>query len=336
MGSVSVGDLFAWRGRRRDGGGKSNASSVVATWLARFASTLHGCAVELAAGADFDPGMTPLFNIPAPGISSVYTEGRPSPQADATMVRVVIECAPIGRADAMLEAQVRPTTTGENYRTSEVVARPEPNIIVLGGMRNGETWDLRVRWIVGAFQPGPWAHRSGVTVEGYDTAAALTLDNRTLSAFGGQALLRWDTHRLERPFRRPRARPSLHAPGGGDVGGQHVDWARRPGTQSDRPCRSREGPIGARFRRIRAPGAGDSVSTKQASAHAFGVVLALHEHPDWAGIHTGTEVAGLNLQMGRDVPARRRRCLATWATWRSTDTTISPRSLTSNRSSACA
>ena len=77
-----------------------------------------------AAGADFDPGMTPLFNIPAPGHQLGLHGGAALGQADATMVRVVIECVSIGRADAMLEAQVRPTTTGENYRTSEVVARP--------------------------------------------------------------------------------------------------------------------------------------------------------------------------------------------------------------------
>jgi hypothetical protein len=244
--------------------------------------------------ADFDPGMTPLFNIPAPVIQSVYTGGAAlGREPDATLVRVVMEATPLGRADAILGVQSRPTTTGESYRTAEVVSRPESNIIVLGGMRVGETWDLRARWIVGPLQPGPFAYRSGVRIEGYaDNPALTSLKNLTLSAIGGQALLRWD------------APTELDARFGGTVVFRHspfqegATWANSTSIGQGVPARNQVASLplkgGTYLARVisatGAPGAISTVSTKQASAHQFGLLLSFDEHPDWLGTHNGTEV----------------------------------------------
>ena len=256
--------------------------------------------------ADFDPGLTPLFDVPAPLIQTVYTGGAAlGREPDATLVRVVVEVKPLGRADSRLDAQARPTATGEHYRTAEVVSQPEPSVIVLGGMRIGEDWDIRVRWLAGPLQPGPWAYRSGVRIQGYDDVdpGLSSLQNLTLSAIGGQALLRWD------------APTELDSRFGGTVVFRHsrlqvgATWANSTSIGQGTPARNQVANLplkgGTYLARVinaaGQPGVVASVSTKQASMHQLGLLVSFDEHPDWAGTHNGTEVGvGSDLQLTGD------------------------------------
>ena len=249
--------------------------------------------------------MTALFDTPAPRITAVYTGGAAlGREIDATLVRVVIEVAPIGRADARLDVRVRPTETGEPFREAEVVARPDQNVIVLGGMQSGEYWDLRVRWVVGALLPGPWATRSSVFVSGYEQAAGRrppgaaepdpVRDRRPGAAALGPA------RRVRRPVRRLRAIPAQPVPGRGHLGQQH-DHRALPagGTPWSRTCRSRAGRTWRACSTGAArPAASPSCRPSRPRFNTFNILLSFSEDPDWAGAHTGTEVGpGGVLQM---------------------------------------
>ena len=252
-GSVSVGDLFGF--------GQFGAETVrgqikrikrAGDLAARLTVLPYTDALwNWIMPADFDPGMTPLFDVPAPRIQSVYTGGAAlGREADATLVRVVVEVKPLGRADALLEAQARPTATGENYRNAEVVSRPDPEHhrarAACGSARTG-TCESGGSWGRCSRVRGRTAARCGSRA--IADPALTSLQNLTLSAIGGQALLRWD------------APTELDARFGGTVVFRHcpfqigATWANSTSIGQGVPARNQSRQPAAQGRHL--PGAGD-------------------------------------------------------------------------------
>lgn len=305
-GAIAGGDLFGFglfgaetiRGQVQDVNRSRDLS-------ARLSITPYSDALfDLALPPEYDPVLTPVFVTPAPVIISAYTqEGALALEPDATLIRTVIEAQPLGRTDAILEAQQRPSDTGEPWGVAEVVSRPSTNIIIIGGLQKGEYWDLRFRWVVGALLPGPWTEYNGLIVQGRSVAHA-ALENLTISTFGGQAMLRWDQPTaLEVRFAgqiRFRHSPILEGV---------ADWSNSVSIGRMLPARNLVGILplkaGTYLARIYdvygEPGGIAQVSTKQASIHTFQSVVSFNETPSWQGSFSGTVNIDGVLQLDRDL-----------------------------------
>lgn len=246
---------------------------------------------------EFSTNLTPLQAIPTPSVRNIVSDESAMAlgPGDTLRVRIGIDFDPMGRelfgVEPELRVQMRPSATQEPFFAAEIDSQ-ETNHIFISGVRTGETWDIRMRFVIPGRLPGPWANISNYTVVGKSTPPS-PLNGMTISAFGAQALIRW-----EKPL-------ELDVLFGGEVVFRHSP-------DFDNPQWSESVTIGqaARARTLYAvlplkPGsylarvydvAGNPsdeitiVTTKQASVHAFAAVDSLDEAPSFLGAHDGTVI----------------------------------------------
>lgn len=244
---------------------------------------------------EYTTNLTPLQAIPAPNVRNVVSDESALAlgPGDTLRVRIGIDFDPLNRelfgVEPELRVQMRPSGTGEPYFAAEIDSQ-ETNHIFISGVRTGEIWDIRMRFVIPGKLPGPWVTIPNHTVIGKSTPPN-PLSGMTISAFGAQALIRWE---------KPN---ELDVVFGGEVVFRHCP-------DFDNPQWSESVTIGqsARARTLYAvlplkPGsylarvydiAGNPseeitiVTTKQASVHAFASVDTLDDAPDFLGTHDGT------------------------------------------------
>jgi hypothetical protein len=250
----------------------------------------------------FTTNLTPLVSIPAPSVRTVVSDESAMTfgPGETLKVRIGVGFDPLGRelfgVEPELRVQMRPTGTGESYSAAQIDAR-ETNHIFIAGVRTGETWDIRLRFVIPGRLPGPWATISGHQVVGKSTPPG-PLSNMTISVFGAQALIRWD-------------KPSeIDVVFGGEVVFRHSQELTNPtwptSVSIGQSSRARtlyavlplkEGSYLARVY----DGDGNPsdeitvVSTKQASVHEFVSVDTMDDAPSFIGTHDGTAVDGGDL-----------------------------------------
>lgn len=300
-GSVSVGDLF---GFGYVGSETDDALVISIAPDAEFRAQVVAVPYREAIYAPddetppvFETNLTPLPAIPTPNITGAVSDEtvlRIGP-GNAALARLAVDFDPNDYAfldDPRIDVQYRLTEAGEPFYDA-VVDSVSPGRVLLGGVQQGQTWDVRLRFrVAGRVQPGPWAYLFNHTVVGRASAPA-GLANLTLSAFGGQALLRWD-----RPL-------DVDVVFGGEVRWRHspatdgsATWADstsignasrstdlvaslplKPGTYLGRVYDSAGNPSDDVA----------SVITKQVALWAFGTALSIDEAPTFAGTHDDTE-----------------------------------------------
>ena len=257
----------------------------------------------------FATNLTPLPIIPAPVVRGIVSDESVLAfgPADSLRTRIAIDLDPLTDprlASPTIEIQGRITSTGEPFAPMIVDEQTQSRIIV-SGVRDGERWDLRLRYrIEGLLLPGPWTTLSPHTVVGKATDP-IGLTNLTISVFGGQALLRWDSP------------AELDVQFGGVVRFRHspvfsgASWSQS--TSIGELARARDliatlplkpGTYLARVFDIVGNPSGDiaTVTTKQASVLSFASVDTLDEAPSFGGSHTGTVGLGGILKLNGSDP----------------------------------
>ena len=245
----------------------------------------------------FDTNLTPLAVIPEPTVRSVVSDESVLVRGpgESLRTRIAVEFDPLDDprlAEPSVEVQGRPTSTGEPFSSMELDLVTS-NRVIISGVNDGDTLDLRLRFIIGGrLLPGPFANISAHTVVGKSTNPS-GLIGLTISVFGGQVFLRWDES------------PELDVLFGGEVRFRHSALF----TGATWPSSSSIGTT-ARARNLTAvlplkPGtylarvfdvsgnpsdAIASITTKQASVLEFANVDSLSEHTTFIGIKTGVVV----------------------------------------------
>lgn len=144
-------------------------------------------AVDAAPGIhEADTGLIPPFDslisglppIPAPHVVSIVSDRSATEDAGGTAVlaRLVVTVLPFPIEDlrALLEVQVHLGDTHESWFTPEIVARPTPSSVIVGGVAQGEAWAFRLRWRPEGRLPGPWSDHYQADIDGVPPPAALT------------------------------------------------------------------------------------------------------------------------------------------------------------------
>jgi sulfur carrier protein ThiS len=244
---------------------------------------------------EFQTNLTPLAAIPAPSIRSVISDERVLAvgPGESLRVRISIEFDPLNESafgeSPEIQVQMRPTATGEPYFAATMDSI-DPNHVFISGVRAGETWDIRMRYVLPRRLPGPWAMVNNHHVIGKSTPPS-PLVNMTISAFGAMALIRWD-------------KPSeLDVLFGGQVVFRHssalegATWAESVSIGNVAQARTlfaalplKEGTYMARVYDIGGMPSEEVtfVTTKQVSLLAFASVDSLDEAPSFSGAHSGT------------------------------------------------
>lgn len=239
----------------------------------------------------FQTGVTPLEVVPAPTIASIVSDESALERGagETLLVRAIITAVPIDFENPVLEVQLRPTNTGELWSNADIVRRNDASVTI-GGVRQRETYDFRVRWRVEERGFGsPWTLQSNVTIVGKGTPPN-PLVNMTGSVFGGQIFIRWDQpdeldvkfggsvyFRHSMSFASPRWSESVSIGDTARARSLIAHLPLKPGTYLARV-----------FDADGNPGGVTTLSTKQASVLAFADVDSLDEHPSFAGTHDGT------------------------------------------------
>ncbi len=201
-----------------------------------------------------------------------------------------------------LEVQQRPTGTTASFHNSTIMEVGE-NHVQVADVRTGETWDFRLRWNIELLLPSPYTMLAGVFIVGKSTPPA-ALTGLTISAFGNQALLRWDLpeeldvqlggtvqFRHSSLVSGATLADSVSIGQAAQANGLFASLPLKTGTYLARTVDS-----------IGLLGGIASVSTKQASVLTFANVASLDEDPGFTGTHAGTvstdgllKLAGLGL-----------------------------------------
>jgi sulfur carrier protein ThiS len=237
-------------------------------------------------------------SIPAPNIKSINSnETAMVISSTGTLkVRIGIVFDPLNKSifgtGNELIVQIRQNGTGENFYPA-VIEEQGDGYVYVGDVRSKEVVDIRLRFKVnGKLLPGPWTTISGYTVVGRSSAPA-PLANMTISAFGAQALIRWD---------KPAELDVIY---GGEVEFRHsplmenATWGSSVSIGQAAFARTlfavlplKEGTYLARVYDVDGNPSEiiTTVTTKQVSVNTFVSVTTLDEAPNFLGNHNGTEV----------------------------------------------
>ena len=256
---------------------------------------------------EFTTNLTPLRGIPAPEVQSVVSDESALTvgAGDILQVRIHVAFTPLNEEifgqEAELRVQMRPSGTEEPFSNAPLNELQKDSFFIIG-VRTGETWDIRLRYIVPGKLPGPWAVISNHLVVGKSTAPQ-PLSGLTISTFGAQALIRWD---------KPAELDVLF---GGEVVFRHTPSMSSPSlTESVTIGESslarqlwavlplKEGTYFAVVYDVAGNAAATAtyVSTKQASVHTFASVDTIDEDPDFLGTHNGTVESANSLTIDED------------------------------------
>lgn len=151
-------------------------------------------------GVDHDGGPIPAFETfltpldPVPDVQVVATRSNETVltvgPGESLSVHVAVKVQPVKAKGAFIEAQIRATATEEPFADAKI-DQVVGNEVYIGDVRSLESVDIRLRWIVPGRMPGLWSYVNNHLVIGKSTPPN-PLVNLTVSAFGGQAYLRWD------------------------------------------------------------------------------------------------------------------------------------------------
>lgn len=250
----------------------------------------------------FTTNITPLDAIPAPVITGVRSDETilAFGPGEALQARIAVSFEEPPEFVDDVEILYRPSVTGEPFFKA-VVERRTQGEIVLSGARTGETWDIRMRFIVEGRMPGPYTTFFNHQVVGKSTPPA-ALSGLTISAFGGQAFMRWD---------RPDELDVLF---GGEVRFRHSEqligasWSQSVSIGEAAQARTllatlplKAGTYLARVFDVDGnPSDIVSVTSKQASVLDFATVDTLDEATAFTGTKANTEVNAGQLQLVSD------------------------------------
>ncbi len=248
----------------------------------------------------FVPNVSDGVFLPVPVIQNIVTDESVIEvgTGDTTLVRAEIQVEPISEPDAFLEVQQRITGSNEPFYNSSVVLRNR-EIVRIGDVSTGETFDFRVRWnSPEKLIPSAYTQSTPTLIVGFSTPPQ-PLVNITLSVFGGQVFVRWDEpQELDVRFGgtvKFRHSPDLVAPlwqesvGIGQAVNARTLFATlplKPGTYLARVFDSDGNPSTI-----------VTVSTKQASVLEFANVDTLDEAPSFLGTHVNTVTIDGGLQL---------------------------------------
>lgn len=251
----------------------------------------------------FTSNLTPLPVIPAPVVAGVVSDESVAVlgPGQSLQTRVAVSVAPLDDPrldDPRIRVQARPTETGEPFRTV-VPAEESAQHVSLAGSFAGETIDIRLRFEVTGLTPGPWSSVNNHTVVGKSTPPG-DLTGLTVSAFNGQAMLRWN---------QP---DEIDVRFGGEVRFRHsplmtgATWAGSASIGQTARARDliatlplKPGTYMARvFDQVGNPSDGiASVVSKQTSVLAYSSADTLDEDPAFGGAHSGTVSDGGTLKL---------------------------------------
>lgn len=256
----------------------------------------------------FDTGITPIPGTTAPVVLSVRSDESALVRVGDTLdVRLEIEVRPLPsslvRAGGYLRVQMRPTATGEPWRDADIADRRAGGVSIRR-VREGETWDLQLRWIVPDRLPSQPAVISAYRIVGKSTPPAAPR-NLTISVHGGSALLRWDPPteldvrfggRIQ--FRHSPAFTGATWASSTSIGQGANSTALvavlplKPGTYLARTVDTGGNPSSDV----------SAVTTKQAAVLEFANADAVAEHPTFVGVHDGTVEDGGVLKLDAAAP----------------------------------
>ncbi len=238
--------------------------------------------------------------LPVPVIQEIITDESVLEigAGDTTFVRAEIRVQPISDSTAFLEVQQRLTGTGEPFYNSNIVLNNK-DVIRIGDVSTGETFDFRVRWnSVDKLVPSAFAQSVPTRIVGYSTPPE-PLVNLTISAFGGQALLRWDEpseldvrfggtvkFRHSGDFTTPLWQESSSIGQSVNARTLFTSLPLKPGSYIARVFDSNGNPSTV-----------VSVNTKQASVLTFASVDTLDEAPSFSGTHSNTVSSASELKL---------------------------------------
>jgi hypothetical protein len=144
----------------------------------------------------FESQITPIEEIPTVNIIELRTdESALSYTATQGLVpRIMVSVQPWDESRAFIEAEIRESGEGENWRPAVVDARRRGEI-VLSDVDQGEEYDIRLRWRREGFDllSGPWTPRYSVRVKG-SSSTPEPVTGLTVQAVSSLAVLRWDQH----------------------------------------------------------------------------------------------------------------------------------------------
>lgn len=242
----------------------------------------------------FDSRITPITAVPdveVKGVRSDETVLTVGP-GEALSVHIGVKVEPI-EDDGSLDVQIRPSTTGEAFKKAQV-DQYVANEVFIGDVRTGEYFDIRLRWNLPGRVPGDWTYVYNHLVVGKSTAPE-PLTNMTVSAFGGQAFIRWD---------KPTA---LDVVFGGTVSFRHTEelpaeWGNSLSignvAQADAGIATLPLKAGTYLAQVTDSSGLSSttstVETKQASVLEFTLEFTVAEAPLFAGTKTGVIADSIN------------------------------------------
>jgi len=261
-----------------------------------YRPAIYDCDTETI--PEFVTKITAQDIIPAPNVTSMVSdESAMVISSTGTLkVRIGINFDPLNKnifgTGNEIIVQIRQHGTDEAFYAA-VIEEQGNGYVFIGDVRTNEIVDIRLRWKVnGKLLPGPWTTISGYTVVGRSSSPS-PLTNMTISAFGAQALIRWD---------RPDEIDVLF---GGEVEFRHsplmedATWGSSVSIGQSAMARTlfavlplKEGTYLARVYDVDGNPAETitTVTTKQVSLNEFASVTTLDEAPVFLGSHNGTEI----------------------------------------------
>lgn len=238
----------------------------------------------------FDTKVTGLVSIPSPQIKSIISNETVMilNSAGTVKVRAMITYDPLNKSlfgvEPNLRVQLRRSGTDEDYADAYVEDQSN-GYVYIGNVETKEIIDIRLRFEIPGRMPGPWSVISAHQIVGKSTPPQ-PLKNMTISAFGAQALIRWDTpNELDVIF-------------GGEVVFRHcpsldgATWGESVSIGQSAMARTlfavlplKEGSYLARVYDVDGNASEEItiVSTKQASVHTFTNLDSIDESPDFLG-----------------------------------------------------
>ncbi len=123
----------------------------------------------------FDTRISPPITVTPPVASSIYNIG---PGLDLfPKVGILVESPEL--ANLILDVQLRPAETEQEYFNATIIQRIE-NGVIIGDIRIGETWDIRLRWRGGTIVPTSWTYYDDFEVVEVGPPAQLPSNSVTL------------------------------------------------------------------------------------------------------------------------------------------------------------
>jgi len=254
---------------------------------------------------EFETKITAQDSIPAPVVKSIVSDETAIVISSTGTLknRVGIIYTPLNKSifgtGNELIVQVRPQGTGESFY-SAVIEEQGEGYVYIGDVRTKEVIDIRLRFKVnGKLLPGPWTTISGYTVVGRSSTPS-ALINMTISAFGAQAMIRWD---------KPAELDVLY---GGEVVFRHspemtgATWGSSVTIGQSAMARTLFAVLPLKawtyLARVYDVDGNPSetittVTTKQASVNEFASVTTMDEAPNFLGTHDDTEVYSNSLKL---------------------------------------